>query len=185
MRIIRNPAQVAFEVPDIDGIKANGHGNAGISIVIGAFVSQHVASRYFWRLSWVKFAAQTHEEAYEVLRWILFDNHKFTARIASYRAGYFVAPGVFAPDVMAFLKKRMLAAFDILNIHLGQNRFVGGGETLTIADFSLAGYLFYSEAELGVDITVLYPNVAGWLKHLRGHPTWRGPYDLMPNTRLC
>ncbi|CUI84964.1 glutathione S-transferase family protein [Cognatishimia activa] len=126
------------------------------------------------------FAAETPDEAYEVLRWMLFDNHKFTASIASYRAGHFVRPGAFKPDVMAFLRNRMLAAFDILEKHLHQSEYIASKHNLTIADFSLAGYLFYPSEELGVVIASEFPAVSAWLQRIRAHPGWREPYDLMP-----
>lgn len=82
------------------------------------------------------------QERPEVLRWLLFDNHKFTANLATYRwLRTFAAP---APHeaVLAFMHQRIAGAFDIVEKHLGQQRFIIG-DRLTIADLSLAGYVFF------------------------------------------
>ncbi|HSU20442.1 MAG TPA: glutathione binding-like protein, partial [Variovorax sp.] len=59
---------------------------------------------------------------------------------------------------------------------------VGGAPT--IADFSLAGYLFYPQEESGMDIPALFPNIGAWMQRLRGLPGFREPYALMPGERI-
>jgi glutathione S-transferase len=51
-----------------------------------------------------KFAPETDDERNEALRWILFDNHKFTSYFATYRFMKSLAPQAPDPAVMAFLK---------------------------------------------------------------------------------
>lgn len=58
-------------------------------------------------------------------------------------------------------------------------RFVLGGRA-TIADMSLAGYLFV-EAELDVDWHGGFPAIARWLGRLKALPSWAHPYDLLPS----
>jgi glucan biosynthesis protein len=66
-----------------------------------------------------KYAASDPREA---LRWILFDNHKLTANMATWRFLVNFAPEkVRNPDVIGFLKGRALAAMKVLNTHLGDN----------------------------------------------------------------
>lgn len=48
-----------------------------------------------------KFASAGEEERFEALRWILFDNYKFTGGFAPYRMQYPLAPH---PSVQSFLK---------------------------------------------------------------------------------
>ena len=60
-----------------------------------------------------KYAASDPREA---LRWILFDNHKLTANMATWRFLVNFAPEkVRNPDVIGFLKGRALAAMKVLN----------------------------------------------------------------------
>ena len=60
------------------------------------------------------FGGRTEDERLEVLRWLLFDNHKFTSFFASYR--FMKAFGPAAPDlsVMNWLRGRLDNAFGIL-----------------------------------------------------------------------
>jgi glutathione S-transferase len=48
----------------------------------------------------------------------------------------------------------------------------------TIADLSLAGYL-YCEEETGFDRTE-FKQVARWACNVRALPRWKGPYELLP-----
>ena len=67
-----------------------------------------------------KFAPETDDERNEALRWILFDNHKFTSYFATYRFMKSLAPQAPDPAVMAFLKGRFDGAAAIVDEHLGQ-----------------------------------------------------------------
>jgi glutathione S-transferase len=103
-----------------------------------------------------KFGPRDADERREVLRWLLFDNHKFTSYTATYR---FLRAFVQNADaaVLAEFRKRAETAWTILNAHLEVRRYVVG-ERLTIADLSLCGYVFWPE-EIGVDWDH-YPHVA-------------------------
>jgi glutathione S-transferase len=116
------------------------------------------------------------------LRWILFDNHKFTSYFASYR--FMKAFGPTMPDaaVMAWLRGRMDNAFDIVDKHLAGRHYLVG-DAPTIADMSLAGYLFYPVEESGYPVAGRYPHVAAWVERLRALPGWKDPYDLLPGER--
>ena len=73
-----------------------------------------------------KFAPQDEAERMEALRWILFDNHKFTSYFASYRFLKSFAPQAADPSVLAFLQARFESAAGILDKHLGQSKFTVG-----------------------------------------------------------
>jgi glutathione S-transferase len=140
-------------------------------------------------LSWLArqhgaFGGRSEDEAQEVLRWILFDNHKFTSYFASYR--FMKAFGPAAPDaaVMAWLRGRIDNAFGIVDKHLAGRRYmVGDGPT--IADMSLAGYLFYPVDESGYPVADRYPNIGSWLERVRALPGWKGPYEILPGERIA
>ena len=130
-----------------------------------------------------KFAPEGEAGRMEALRWMLFDNHKFTSYLATYRfLKAFAQP---APDanVLAFLKGRFDAAAAIVDKHLAGSKFMVGDKPTT-ADFSLAGYVFYPVEEHGYDWAKTHPNIHAWTERLRALPGWKGPYELMPGERI-
>ena len=130
------------------------------------------------------FEGTTDEERFEVLRWLLFDNHKFTSYFASYR--FMKAFGASAPDpaVMAWLRTRLDSAFAIVDKHLAPREFMVGSAP-TIADISLCGYLFYPAEESGYEIAGRFPHVDRWLSRLRRVEGWASPYDVLPGERIA
>jgi glutathione S-transferase len=126
-----------------------------------------------------KFKPATEDDRLEALRWILFDNHKFTGYFATYRFMKAFLPKDPPADVMAFLKGRFDAALAIVDKHLGTSKFLVG-DTPTIADFSLSGYMFYPPEESGYDWPKVAPNLAAWIARMRALPGWKDPYKLLP-----
>ena len=115
-------------------------------------------------------------ERREILRWLLWDNHKLTSYTATYRfmRAFTENP---EPAVMKVFRTRAETAWGVLDAHLGSRQYVVG-DRLTIADLSLCGYLFWPE-EIGVDWDA-YPNLRDWLARIRGTPRWVHPHELMP-----
>jgi glutathione S-transferase len=115
-------------------------------------------------------------ERREVLRWLLFDNHKLTSYTATCR---FMRTFAKDPDpaVQAEFRRRAETAWSVLDAHLAGRRYVVG-DRLTIADLSLCGYLYWPD-EIGVDWNV-YPSIRDWLERIRSEPRWVHPYELMP-----
>jgi glutathione S-transferase len=127
-----------------------------------------------------RFGAQDATERREILRWMLWDNHKLTSYTATYRFLRTFTTGADA-GVLKFLRGRAEAAWGVLDTHLSSRRYVVG-ERLTIADLSLCGYLFWPE-EIGVDWSA-YPALRDWLERIRATPRWVHPYELMPGHPL-
>ena len=116
----------------------------------------------------------------EVLRWLLFDNHKLTGNISILRyLRQFTDQG--ENDVTVFLHKRAAQALKVLNTRLSTSPFAVGEEP-TIADISLCGYLFWPE-EIGFNWTD-YPHIDAWLERIKELPGWVHPYELMPGHPL-
>lgn len=126
-----------------------------------------------------RFGPKSEEEAREIWRWVLFDNHKFTSYFATYRYLTSLAPQPGDPAVMAFLKGRIDPAFAIVEKHLGATPYIVAGRP-TVADFSLAGYLFYPPPEHGYDFAASHPNIHAWTQRIAALPGWQAPYNLMP-----
>ena len=123
-----------------------------------------------------KFGPKSDDERREMWRWILFDNHKLTANLATLRfLMQFSKTGETA--VTEFLRARAINALKIVDAHLAKSPFMIG-KRATIADFSLCGYLFYGE-ELTVPLEP-HVNVLKWLDSIKALPGWKHPYGLMP-----
>lgn len=127
-----------------------------------------------------KFAGNRPEERREVLRWVLFDNHKLSSIAGMTRYLMNFLPEDKRPkEVIAFNLGRLQGAYATLNAHLeGRNWIVGDG--LTNADLSCCGYLFYPEP-FGF-VRADWPNIDGWLTRISETPGWKHPYDLMPGS---
>ncbi len=116
-------------------------------------------------------------DKYEVLRWILWDNHKLSSQAGVLRfLMHFLPEEKRNADVIAFLTARSRGAFKTLETHLeGRDWIVGN--TLTNADLTCCGYLYYPE-HFGFD-RAAFPNIDAWLTRLSEQPGWKHPYDLM------
>jgi len=130
-----------------------------------------------------KYAGNTVEEQQEVLRWLFFDNHKFTSYFASYRFAKAFGPAAPEPAVMAWLKAKIDAAYTVVDKHLAAAAYVVGTAP-TIADFSLCGYLYYPVEESGYDVQERFPHIAAWLERMKSQPGWASPYEILPGERI-
>ncbi|QCI68752.1 glutathione S-transferase family protein [Phreatobacter stygius] len=126
-----------------------------------------------------QFGPENEDEELEILRWFLFDNHKFTSYFATHRFMFSLAGKPADPAVLGFLRSRIDGALAIVEKHLADRPFIVGGRP-TIADFSLAGYMFYPIAETGYDLAASHPNIHAWRERIAALPGWKPPYDLMP-----
>ena len=118
------------------------------------------------------------EDKYEVLRWILFDNHKMSSQAGITRFLLNFLPEDKRPqEAIKFVQNRMIGALKTINTHLeGRTWLVG--KDMTIADIANCGYLFYPEPYGFVRTD--WPNIDEWLKQIETTPGWKHPYDLMP-----
>ncbi len=128
-----------------------------------------------------RFGGRNADERYEALRWILFDNHKFTSYLATLRFLVGIQKTGETP-VTEFLRTRALAAFGIVEKHLAARPFIVG-DAPTIADISMVGYLYYPEPT-GIDRSA-FPNIEAWTRRIAALPGWKAPYDLMPRARAA
>ena len=83
------------------------------------------------------------------------------------------------PAVLAFMRTRAESSFAIVEKHLADRAFMLG-ERPTIADFSLAGYIYYPQEETGFDIAADYPAIDAWRNRLAAMKGWKPPYEMMP-----
>ncbi|MCP5071814.1 MAG: glutathione S-transferase [Rhodobacteraceae bacterium] len=127
-----------------------------------------------------KFGGETPEEKREVLRWVLWDNHKMSSQAGTTRFLTTFLPEKYRnDDVIAYMQGRMKAAYQVLDTHLkGRDWIVGDAPTM--ADISNCGYLFFDEP-FGF-VRTDWPNIDRWLGNIAALPGWKHPYDLMPGS---
>jgi glutathione S-transferase len=127
-----------------------------------------------------KFGGRNAAEQREVLRWVLWDNHKLSSMAGVTRFLMNFLPEDKRPrQVIDFNQGRLQAAYAVLNAHLeGRDWIVGDGPTN--ADFSCCGYLYYPEP-FGFD-RAEWSSIDAWLTRLSEQPGWKAPYDLMPGS---
>ena len=130
------------------------------------------------------YGGETESDRQEVLRWLFFDNHKFTSYFASYRFMKSFGPTAPDPAVMTWLRGRLDNAFGIVDKHLAKSDFIAG-KAPTVADMSLCGYLFYPVEESGYEIAVRFPHVQSWRERMRNIPGWASPYEILPGERIA
>ncbi len=127
-----------------------------------------------------KFGGRDATERREILRWVLWDNHKLSSVAGMTRFLMNFLPEDKRPaEVIAFNQGRLKAAYAVLNDHLDGRDWIVGDE-LTNADLSCCGYLYYPEP-FGFDRSD-WPHIDAWLTRLSETPGWKAPYDLMPGS---
>jgi len=148
------------------------HGD--VRLTQSGVILDYLAER-FGRFGWA-----SEDERREILRWLLWDNHKLTSYIGTLRFLLrFMKTG--ETPVTEFLHGRVGNALAILNGHLEGRRFAVA-ERPTIADISMCGYLYWPD-ELGVSWRD-HPHIEAWLERIRALPGWVHPYQLMPGHPL-
>jgi len=160
-----------------DYLKVNSMGEAPVLIHGDLTLSQSGVILDYLIEETGKFAPATKEDAREVLRWVLWDNHKMSSQIGVTRfLMNFLPEHQRQEAVIAFLQGRTKVAYKLLNAHLeGRDWIVGTAPTA--ADFSNCSYLYYPEP-FGFERTD-WPNIDRWLTNISEIDGWKHPYDLM------
>ncbi|MGR3639313.1 glutathione S-transferase family protein [Alterinioella nitratireducens] len=122
----------------------------------------------------------TPEDRREILRWILWDNHKLSSQVGMTRFLMNFLPEDKRPaEVIGFMQGRLKAAYATLNAALETRDWLVG-DAITTADIACCGYLFYPEP-FGFDRSD-WPHIDAWLTRISDMPGWKHPYDLMPGS---
>lgn len=158
---------VMGEVPVLVHHRPDGERTFSQSGVILNFLARHFG----------RFGPENEAEEYEILRWILFDNHKLTAYMATGRFMYRFQEKRDDPVTQFFLA-RAGNAWKILDQHMAGRDWVAADRP-TIADLSLCGYLFWPD-HIDADWSG-YPNMTAWLERIKALDGWKMPEELMPS----
>ena len=162
----------------------NAMGEVPILEVDGKKLTQSAAILLYLSNRHGAYGGRDEDERQEVLRWMFFDNHKFTSYFATWRFLKSFAPT--APDAVIekFLRGRIDNAFGIVERHLASREYMVGAQP-TIADMSLCGYVYYPPEESGYDLAKQFPAIARWAERLKQLPGWKPPYELLPGDRVA
>jgi glutathione S-transferase len=113
----------------------------------------------------------------EILRWILWDNHKFSSQIGTTRFLMNFIPEDQRPaGAIPFMQGRLKGAYAVLERHLEDRQWLAC-DGPTTADLSCCSYLYYPEP-WGLALAD-YPAISAWADRIRALPGWQHPYDLM------
>ena len=158
--------------------KINSMGEVPVLVDQDKNISQSGAILHYLSLKTELFTSNKSDIKLEINRWLLWDNYKLTPNLATGRfMSLFLPEAKRNQSVIDFLLGRASASLKILNSHLADREFVVG-DNLSIADLSIAGYIFFTE-EFDFDMSP-FPNVISWRNRLRKLKNWQHPYDLMP-----
>jgi len=125
-----------------------------------------------------KHGGRDEAEKLEILRWVLWDNHKLSSFAGNTRFLMNFFPQDRRPQpVIDFNLARLKGSYDILEKALIGKDFLVGDD-ITHADMTCCAYLYYPEP-FGFERTE-WPNIDRWLENISNKPGWQHPYDLMP-----
>ena len=125
-----------------------------------------------------KHGGKDEAEKLEILRWILWDNHKLSSFAGNTRFLMNFFPKDKRPQpVIDFNLARLKSSYGILENALTDKDFLVGNN-ISHADMTCCAYLYYPEP-FGFERDV-WPNIDRWLGNISTVPGWQHPYDLMP-----
>lgn len=125
-----------------------------------------------------KHGGKDEAEKLEILRWILWDNHKLSSFAGNTRFLMNFFPKDKRPQpVIDFNLARLKSSYGILENALTDKDFLVGNN-ISHADMTCCAYLYYPEP-FGFERDD-WPNIDRWLGNISKIPGWQHPYDLMP-----
>ena len=125
-----------------------------------------------------KHGGKDEAEKLEILRWILWDNHKLSSFAGNTRFLMNFFPKDKRPQpVIDFNLARLKSSYGILENALTDKDFLVGNN-ISHADMTCCAYLYYPEP-FGFERDD-WPNINRWLENISTIPGWQHPYDLMP-----
>ena len=121
------------------------------------------------------YGGESHAKLQACLEWLMWEANKIGMCLPQLRADKKFKGFELAEDARAWLHDRYVHDVGIIEDELDDGRQFILGEEVTIADFSLCGYLMYAE-----EAQVRVPgNVSGWMSRLKTLPGWTNPYDML------
>ena len=158
--------------------KLNPMGEVPVLVDGDLVLSQSGAIQHYIAARTGKFGGRSEQESRDILRWILWDNHKNSSNAGTARfLMNFLPPERRSQEVIAWIQGRLKGAWRTLEAVLADREWLVGDDA-TIADFACCGYLYYPEP-FGFERSD-WPAIDRWLARISELDGWRHPYDLMP-----
>ena len=127
-----------------------------------------------------RFCGDFADERREILRWVLWDNHKLSSIAGTLRfMTNFLPEAKRSDELIGYLRKRLNNALKLLDTHLADRDWISGA-ALSNADMTCCAYLYYPEP-FGFERRQ-WSNIDRWLNNISATPGWKAPYDLMPGS---
>jgi glutathione S-transferase len=120
------------------------------------------------------FGGESRERLDRVREWLFWEANRIGFSMAHLRYGQKFDPAAYAGTVLPWLRNRFDADIARLEEELSDGRRFLLDDQVTMADFSICGYLFWPE-----QANVSYPaRVQAWLDRISHLPGWRHPYRM-------
>ena len=158
--------------------KLNPMGEAPVLVDGDLVLSQSGAIQHYIASRTGKFGGKSEGESRDVLRWILWDNHKNSpyAGTARFLMNFLPAERR-SHEVIDWIQGRLKGTWSTLETELAGRDWLVGDDA-TNADFACCGYLYYPEP-FGFERSD-WPAIDRWLNRISELDGWKHPYDLMP-----
>lgn len=141
----------------------------GRSLIQSNAILIYIASEY------KIFGGQSRLELHACMEWLFWEANKIGLCLPQLRADKKFKGFELSADAKAWLTNRYYHDVGILERELSDGRAFILGDYVTIADFSLSGYLLYDN-EAGVSVP---QNVHLWLNRLKNLDGWSTPCDML------
>jgi glutathione S-transferase len=125
------------------------------------------------------YGANSDSELLACLEWLMWESNKIGMCLPQLRADKKLKSFELSNGAREWLLARYIHDVGVINNELKDARPYIVGENLTIADFSLCGYLMYAE-EAEVDIP---KNVDAWRERLKNLNGWSNPYEMLSTNK--
>lgn len=110
-----------------------------------------------------------------VTEWLFWEANKIGMCLPQLRSARFMKDSSYNAGALAWLQSRYDSDVARIADELSDGREFIVGDTISAADCSLCGYLYFAD-----EAEVVVPDaVAAWLARIAGLAGWQAPYDLM------
>jgi glutathione S-transferase len=120
------------------------------------------------------YGGETQQRLERVREWLFWEANRIGFSMAHLRYGQKFDPEAYAGTVLPWFRNRFDADIERLDDELSDSRAFLLDDSVSVADFSICGYLYWPE-----QASVNYPpRVQAWLDRIAALPGWRHPYRM-------
>jgi glutathione S-transferase len=120
------------------------------------------------------FGGESQQRLERVREWLFWEANRIGFSMAHLRYGQKFDTVAYAGTVLPWFRKRFEADIERLDDELSDGRAFLLDENVSMADFSICGYMYWPD-----QANVSYPTrVQAWLDRIAALPGWRHPYEM-------